>query len=55
LAADPLPMGLTPEIVLVALAGVAQLLTLERALGVSGGHEEIVTYLEQRLRDSERP
>ena len=31
--------GITPEVVLVVMAGVSQLIALERALGVSGGHD----------------
>ena len=34
-----LPAGVTPDVVLVALAGVSQLIGLEPGLGVSGGHE----------------
>jgi AcrR family transcriptional regulator len=48
-ARGPLPDGITPAVVLVALAGVAQLTALERALGVSGGHEEVLAVIEQYL------
>jgi TetR/AcrR family transcriptional regulator len=47
-----LPDGVTPEVVLVAMAGVAQLVALERALGVSGGHEEALAFVEQYLDNS---
>jgi hypothetical protein len=42
---------MTPEVVLVALAGVAQLIALERALGVSGGHEGTLAFVERYLDD----
>jgi TetR/AcrR family transcriptional regulator len=48
----PLPGGITPEVVLVALAGVAQLIALERALGVSGGHAQALAFVERHLGDS---
>jgi AcrR family transcriptional regulator len=48
-ARGPLPEGVTPEVVLVTLAGVAQLLTLEQMLGVSGGHEQALAFVEQYL------
>jgi TetR/AcrR family transcriptional regulator len=44
-----LPDGMTPEVVLVAMAGVAQLIALERALGVSGGHAPTLAFVEQYL------
>jgi AcrR family transcriptional regulator len=44
---EQLPDGLAPEVVLVAMAGVAQLVTLERALGVHGGHAETLALVEQ--------
>lgn len=48
-ARGTLPAGMTPEVVLVALAGVAQLVALERALGVSGGHEPTLAFVERYL------
>ncbi len=48
----PLPGGLTPEVVLVAMAGVSQLVALERALGVRGGHDETLALVEQYLDDA---
>jgi AcrR family transcriptional regulator len=51
-ARGALPAGTTPEVVLVGLAGVAQLIALERALGVSGGHEAALAFVEQYLDDS---
>ena len=48
-ARGPLPDGVTPEVVLIALAGVAQLIALERALGVSGGHAQALAFVEQHL------
>ena len=51
---DPLPGGITPEVVLLALAGVAQLVALERALGVRGGHEQALAFVERYLDDSRR-
>ncbi len=47
-----LPAGITPEVVLVAMAGVSQLITLERALGVSGGHDETLAFIERCLEDA---
>lgn len=44
-----LPGGLTPDVLLVALAGVAQLIALERGLGMSGGHEPTLAFIEQYL------
>jgi hypothetical protein len=38
----------------VALAGVSQLIGLERGLGVSGGHKETLTFVEHFLGDGER-
>ena len=46
---EPLPDAITPDVVLMALAGVAQLIALERALGVSGGHDEALAFLERYL------
>jgi AcrR family transcriptional regulator len=43
------PAGLTPDVVLVALAGVAQLIALERGLGMSGGHEQTLALIEEYL------
>jgi AcrR family transcriptional regulator len=45
----PLPEGMTPEVVLVAMAGVAQIVALERTLGVSGGHDEALAFVERYL------
>jgi AcrR family transcriptional regulator len=45
-----LPEGITPAVVLMGLAGVAQLIALERALGVRGGHEDALAFLEVFLR-----
>ena len=53
-ARGPLPDGVTPEVVLVALAGVAQLIALESALGVSGGHTQALAFVEQHLEISAR-
>jgi AcrR family transcriptional regulator len=50
-ARGTLPAGITPEVVLVAMAGVAQLIALERALGVSGGHDRTLAFIEQYLDD----
>jgi AcrR family transcriptional regulator len=50
---DPLPGGVTPEILLLAMAGVAQLVTLERALGVTGGHDEVLAFIDRELRAAE--
>ena len=48
-ARGALPDGVTPEVVLVGLAGVAQLIALEQALGVRGGHEQALAFVEQHL------
>ena len=51
-ARGPLPDGVTPEVVLVAMAGVSQLIALERALGVSGGHDQALAFVERHLETS---
>ena len=51
-AANRCRTAITPEVVLVALAGVAQLIALERALGVSGGHDQALAFVEQYLDNS---
>jgi TetR/AcrR family transcriptional regulator len=48
---DSLPDGITPTAVLLALAGISQLIALERALGVSGGHDEALAVVERYLSD----
>jgi AcrR family transcriptional regulator len=48
----PLPDRIAPEVVLVAMAGVSQLIALERALGVRGGHEQTLALVEQYLDDA---
>jgi TetR/AcrR family transcriptional regulator len=50
-----LPNGITPTTVLVAMAGISQLVALERALGVSGGHDEALAFIEQYLDDEGAP
>jgi len=50
-----LPGGLTPEVVLVTMAGVAQLIALERGLGVRGGHEQTLALVEQYLNEEDAP
>lgn len=52
---DSLPDGITPTAVLIALAGVSQLIALERALGVSGGHDEVLAVIERYLSDEGAP
>jgi TetR/AcrR family transcriptional regulator len=54
-ARGPLPDGITPAVVLVAMAGVSQLVALERALGVSGGHDAALAVVEQYLNDAGAP
>jgi AcrR family transcriptional regulator len=54
-ARGPLPEGITPAVVLVVMAGVSQLVALERALGVSGGHDEALAVVEQYLNDAGAP
>ncbi len=49
---DPLPDGITPAVVLVVMAGVSQLVALERALGVSGGHDEALAIVERYLNEA---
>jgi AcrR family transcriptional regulator len=53
-ARGTLPIGITPEVVLVAMAGVSQLIALERGLGVRGGHDQTLAVVEQYLDASER-
>jgi TetR/AcrR family transcriptional regulator len=50
-----LPPEVTADVVLVAMAGVSQLVALERALGVRGGHARTLALIEQYLDDVERP
>ena len=52
LGVGALPDGMTPEVVLVIMAGVAQLIALERPLGVSGGHDATLAFIEQYLDNS---
>ena len=52
---DTLADGLTPTTVLVAMAGVSQLIALERALGVNGGHDEALAFIERYLDDEGAP
>ena len=54
-ARGTLPGGLTPEVVLVTMAGVAQLIALERGLGVRGGHEQTLAVVEQYLNEEDAP
>jgi hypothetical protein len=44
---------MTPTTILVAMAGVSQLVALERALGVSGGHAEALAFIERYLTDED--
>jgi TetR/AcrR family transcriptional regulator len=52
---EPLPNGITPTTILVAMAGISQLVALERALGVSGGHDEILAFIERYLSAEDAP
>jgi TetR/AcrR family transcriptional regulator len=52
---DPLPEGITPAVVLVVMAGVSQLVALERALGVSGGHDEALALVERYISEAGGP
>jgi AcrR family transcriptional regulator len=54
-ARGTLPGGLTPEVVLVTMAGVAQLIALERGLGVRGGHDETLALVEQYINEEDAP
>ncbi len=45
----PRPGGMTPEVVLIVMAGVSQLIALERALGVRGGHDAALAFVEGHL------
>lgn len=53
-AGDAVPGGITPDVILVAMAGVSQLIALERGLGVSGGHDRTLAFVERYLDNSER-
>ncbi len=55
LGASALPNGITPTTILVAMAGISQIVALERALGVSGGHREALAFIEQHLGDEGAP
>jgi hypothetical protein len=39
------PDGMTAEVVLVAITGIAQVIALEQALGVSGGHDATLAFI----------
>lgn len=52
---EPLPNGITPTTILVAMAGISQLVALERALGVSGGHDEMLAFIERYLSAEDAP
>jgi len=40
-----------PPVLLLVLAGVGQVLRIEQGLGVTGGHEEAVAFVERTLRE----
>jgi AcrR family transcriptional regulator len=40
---------LPPEVLLVALTGVTQIISLESALGITAGHEETLAFIEELL------
>jgi AcrR family transcriptional regulator len=44
-----LPDGIGPEALLLAMTGLNQVMALERALGVTAGHEETTTAMQQWL------
>ena len=47
LAGHPtLPEGLTPDVILVAMTGVAQTMALEQALGVTAGHDATLAFID---------
>jgi AcrR family transcriptional regulator len=51
----PLPDGVTPEVVHVAMAGVSQIIALEQSLGIRGAHEQTLALIEQFLDDADAP
>ena len=51
--------GIAPEVcppivVLLAMTGTSQIMTLEKTLGMSAGHDETVAFIEQHLDELER-
>ena len=47
--------GLPPTAVLLLMTGVTQVLGIERALGVTSGHEETIRFIEQAIAQLEPP
>jgi len=48
------PESFPPVVVLLAMTGVTQVMTLEAALGVTEGHREMMTFVDAWLDEAER-
>jgi AcrR family transcriptional regulator len=56
LAADRIAAaGMPPTAVLLLLTGVTQVMGLERGLGVTAGHQETISFIEQSIAQLEAP
>jgi AcrR family transcriptional regulator len=48
-------IGMPPTAVLLLMTGVTQVLGLERALGVTAGHDETIAFIERAIAELESP
>src|SRR3954471_3203021 len=48
------PETLPPIVLMLAMTGVTQVMALEEALGVTGGHEEMLEFVAARIEEMER-
>jgi AcrR family transcriptional regulator len=48
------PETLPPIVLMLAMTGVTQVMALEAALGVSGGHQEMLDFVAARIEETER-
>jgi AcrR family transcriptional regulator len=48
------PESCPPIVVLLAMTGVTQMMALEKTLGVTDGHDEMMAFVEQRIDGAER-
>ena len=49
LAAGGVPSALPPSVALLMMTGLAQVMALERELGVTAGHEDVLAFVEQAI------
>ena len=47
------PETLPPIVLMLAMTGVTQVMALEEALGVSGGHQEMLEFVAARIEETE--